>query len=209
MANILLIGSSGTTGNHLKMVLVDGNHTLHTLDRKNCSNQNHRYCLDIQNADKTLDSIPKNVRFDLIISMVGKNSLSDIKRKDQLFSQLAHLMVEIARRHGDAKILTISSSLLSSFQSKVPWWMTIVKNWILDTMIEDMLEMVQIIQESGIDYCILRSPYLCNGSHSNTRPTISVEDLGDFKAIITWKSLVQTILSQLTTNQPKQILTIQ
>lgn len=209
MANILIIGSSGPSDNHLKKLLTIGNHTLHTLDRKSCSKQDRKYCLDIRNAEETLDSIPKNERFDIIISMVGKSSLSDIIRKDQLFPQLAHLMVEIARRHGDAKILTISSSLLSSFKSKAPWWMTVVKNWIADAMIEDMLEMEQIIQESGINYCIFRSPYLCNGSLSNIRPTISVQDLEGFKAYITWESLIHNILSQLATNQPKQILTIQ
>lgn len=103
------------------------------------------------------------VDFDAIVSLVGISGLLQARKPNALYERTAKSLTRLASENSIKKLIVVSSGGVVEAENE-PWFFKhLLKPFFLNKMYEDMRVMESIITGSGLNYTIVRPPYLTKG----------------------------------------------
>ena len=156
--NIVVIGSTGRTG---RLVLDEGlrrGHSMTAFTRRPDGLAGIRGLRSVVRGDgRNLDDIRRAVaRQDAVISIVGAEG----RGPTTVMSDVTRAELEAMREAGVRRLVTVS---VSALEGRRPWIAINLVRWILRKPYADFARMERLITSSGVDWTIVRPPYLSNG----------------------------------------------
>ena len=156
--NIAVIGSTGRTG---RLVIEEGIRRQHAMTaftrRPDALADIQGLRAVVQGDGRNLEDIRRAVRGqDAVISIVAPKGrgpttvISDVTRAELAAMQEA----------GVRRLVTVS---VSAIEGRRPWILINLVRWILRKPYADFTRMEQLVTSSGLDWTIVRPPYLSNG----------------------------------------------
>src|SRR3989441_4539841 len=156
--NIVVIGSTGRTG---RLVIEEGirrRHGMTAFTRRPDALADVAGLRTIIHGDgRNLGDIRRAVRGqDAVISIVGAEG----RGPTTVLSDVTRAELTAMREAGVRRIVTVSASAL---EGRRPWIAINLVRWILRKPYADFARMERLITSSGVDWTIVRPPYLSNG----------------------------------------------
>jgi len=156
--NIVVIGSTGRTG---RLVLEEGIRRRHAMTaftrRPDALADIAGLGMVIRGDGRNLEDIRRAVRGqDAVISIVAPEG----RGPTTVVSDVARAELTAMREAGVRRIVTVS---VSAIEGRRPWILINLVRWILRKPYADFARMEQLVASSGLDWTIVRPPYLSNG----------------------------------------------
>lgn len=167
---IALLGASSKTG--LEFI---------ELASKDSSVEVHAFVRNPQKLKKSIKNLPNNLsihQFDVYgsneweeilkeckiwVSIVGISGLMAARKPRALYKNTANLLLSLSIKYNPEKLFVVTSGGVVEAEGEPFILKYILKPYFLNPMYSDMREMEKIIQESKINYTIVRPPYLTTG----------------------------------------------
>ena len=132
---------------------------------------------------------------DAIISIVGAPG----RGPTTVMSDVMHAIVEGMRASGVRRLVAVSASAV---EGQRPWILINLIRWLLRKPYADFLRMEQIMADSGLDWTIVRPPYLSNGPGTGrVRVEAGRKDLAHGPYRISRRDLAATLLDLAVSKQ--------
>ena len=156
--NIVVIGSTGRTG---RLVIEEGirrQHAMTAFTRRPDGLADVVGLRMVVHGDgRNLEDIRRAVRGqDAVISIVAPEG----RRPTTLISDVARAELTAMREAGVRRIVTVS---VSAIEGRRPWILINLVRWLLRKPYADFARMERLVASSGLDWTIVRPPYLSNG----------------------------------------------
>ena len=156
--NIVVIGSTGRTG---RLLLEEGIRRRHAMTaftrRPDALADIAGLGMVIRGDGRNLEDIRRAVRGqDAVISIVAPEG----RGPTTVVSDVARAELTAMREAGVRRIVTVS---VSAIEGRRPWILINLVRWILRKPYADFARMEQLVASSGLDWTIVRPPYLSNG----------------------------------------------
>jgi len=189
--NIAVIGSTGRTG---RLVIEEGIRRQHAMTaftrRPDALVDIQGLRAVVQGDGRNLEDIRRAVRGqDAVISIVAPEGrgpttvVSDVTRAELTAMQEA----------GVRRLVTVS---VSAIEGRRPWILINLVRWILRKPYADFARMEQLVTSSGLDWTIVRPPYLSNGrTTGRVRSQAGGKDLAHGPYHISRGDLAATLLN--------------
>lgn len=101
--------------------------------------------------------------FDAIVSVVGVNGLWAARKVNGLYEKTARNLLQVAQSNGIQRLVVVTSGGVIEAPGE-PWFFRyLLKPFFLKAMYEDMLVMEALVQNSALNYTIVRPPFLTSG----------------------------------------------
>src|SRR5467141_2813219 len=188
--NIAVIGSTGRTG---RLVIEEGIRRQHAMTaftrRPDALADIQGLRAVVQGDGRNLEDIRRAVRGqDAVISIVAPEGcgpttvISDVTRAELTAMQDA----------GVRRLVTVS---VSAIEGRRPWILINLVRWILRKPYADFARMERLVTSSGVDWTIVRPPYLTNGPKTGrVRAQAGRKDLAHGPYHISRADLAATLL---------------
>jgi len=132
---------------------------------------------------------------DAIISIVGVPG----RGPTTVMSDVMRSIIDGMRASGARRLVVVSASAV---EGRRPWIVINLVRWLLRKPYADFLRMERIVAESGLDWTIVRPPYLSNGpATSRVRIETGRKDLAHGPYNISRKDLASTLLDLAVSQQ--------
>jgi len=156
--NIIVIGSTGRTG---RLVLEEGIRRRHAMTaftrRPDALADITGLRMVIHGDGRNLKDIRRAIRGqDAVISIVAPEG----RGPTTVISDVARAELTAMGEAGVRRIVTVS---VSAIEGRRPWILINLVRWILRKPYADFARMEQLVASSGLDWTIVRPPYLSNG----------------------------------------------
>ena len=156
--NIVVIGSTGRTG---RLVLEEGIRRRHAMTaftrRPDALADITGLRMVIHGDGRNLKDIRRAIRGqDAVISIVAPEG----RGPTTVISDVARAELTAMGEAGVRRIVTVS---VSAIEGRRPWILINLVRWILRKPYADFARMEQLVASSGLDWTIVRPPYLSNG----------------------------------------------
>ncbi len=156
--NIVVIGSTGRTG---RLVLEEGIRRRHAMTaftrRPDALADIAGLGMVVHGDGRNLEDIRRAIRGqDVVISIVAPEG----RGPTTVVSDVARAELTAMREAGVRRIVTVS---VSAIEGRRPWILINLVRWILRKPYADFARMEQLVASSGLDWTIVRPPYLSNG----------------------------------------------
>ena len=187
---IAVIGSTGRTG---RLVLEEGlrrGHSMTAFTRRSDGLAGIRGLRSVVRGDgRNLDGIRRAVAGqDAVISIVGAEG----RGPTTVMSDVTRAELEAMREAGVRRLVTVS---VSALEGRRPWIAINLVRWILRKPYADFARMERLIMSSGVDWTIVRPPYLSNGPKTGrVRTQTGRKDLGHGPYRISRADLAATLV---------------
>ncbi|MDQ0059970.1 NAD(P)-dependent oxidoreductase [Paenibacillus harenae] len=187
---LIIFGASGRTGRHIVDSALQSGHTVTAFVRTRSSiHQSHPNLVVVEGDVLRTEDIDRAIRHhDMVISSLGITSTSS---KTICSEGIKRILTAMAQNKVQ-RLIAISEASVSESLSKLPMLGRAVIRLLLDKQaIEDKELMEQYMKNSGLDWTIVRPPFLTNGplkgkyragesADLKLTSTISRADLADF-----------------------------
>lgn len=163
---IVIIGATGGTGRHFLELATQAGHDVTALARTVEKLSDWRDRVQIAQADgRDVDSLKAALTPDaeVVVNIVGASNLSQARKVTDLYSVTASNLIEAMSHHGIKRLISVSSSGVEPQENDNWFYVHILKRFFLQPMYDDMLRMESLLRGSGLDYTIVRPPYLTKG----------------------------------------------
>ncbi|TLZ58712.1 MAG: hypothetical protein E6K12_02135 [Methanobacteriota archaeon] len=156
--NIVVIGSTGRTG---RLVIEEGirrQHAMTAFTRRPDGLADVVGLRMVVHGDgRNLEDIRRAVRGqDAVISIVAPAG----RGPTTVISDVARAELSAMREAGVRRIVTVS---VSAIEGRRPWILINLVRWLLRKPYADFARMERLVASSGLDWTIVRPPYLSNG----------------------------------------------
>jgi len=156
--NIVVIGSTGRTG---RLVIEEGirrQHAMTAFTRRPGGLADVAGLRTVVHGDgRNLEDIRRAVRGqDAVISIVAPEG----RGATTVISDVARAELAAMREAGVRRIVTVSASAI---EGRRPWILINLVRWYLRKPYADFARMERLVASSGLDWTIVRPPYLSNG----------------------------------------------
>jgi putative NADH-flavin reductase len=132
---------------------------------------------------------------DAIISIVGAPG----RGPTTVMSDVMRAIIDGMRASGVRRLVAVSASAV---EGRRPWILINLVRWLLRKPYADFLRMERIVAESGLDWTIVRPPYLSNGPATRrVRIEAGRKDLAHGPYRISRRDLASTLLDLAVTEQ--------
>ncbi|HWM53757.1 MAG TPA: NAD(P)H-binding protein [Thermoplasmata archaeon] len=188
--NIVVIGSTGRTG---RLVLDEGlrrGHSMTAFTRRPEGLAGVRGLKSVVQGDgRKLDDIRHAVAGqDAVISIVGAEG----RGPTTVMSDVTRAELEAMGEAGIRRLVTVS---VSAIEGRRPWIVINLVRWILRKPYADFAQMERLVTSSGVDWTIVRPPYLTNGPKTGrVRAQAGRKDLSHGPYHISRADLAATLL---------------
>src|SRR2546430_15966708 len=164
--NIIVIGSTGRTG---RLVLEEGIRRRHAMTaftrRPDALADITGLRMVVHGDGRNLEDIRRAIRGqDAVISIVAPEG----RGPTTVISDVARTELTAMREAGVRRIVTVS---VSAIEGRRPWILINLVRWILRKPYADFARMEQLVASSGLDWTIVRPPYLSNGRTTGRVPS--------------------------------------
>lgn len=108
--------------------------------------------------------LKKSVKgFDSVISLVGISGLMQARKPNALYARTANNLIRLCKENNIPRLTVITSGGVVEATGE-PWFFKyLLKPIFLKKMYDDMKVMEELVQKSGLNYTIVRPPYLTKG----------------------------------------------
>ncbi len=156
--NIVVIGSTGRTG---RLVLEEGIRRRHAMTaftrRPDALADIAGLRMVVHGDGRNLEDIRRAIRGqDAVISIVAPEG----RGPTTVISDVARAELTAMGEAGVRRIVTVS---VSAIEGRRPWILINLVRWILRKPYADFARMERLVASSGLDWTIVRPPYLSNG----------------------------------------------
>jgi putative NADH-flavin reductase len=125
---------------------------------------------------------------DAIISIVGVTG----RGPTTVMSDVMRAVIDSMRASGVRRLVAVSASAI---EGRRPWIVINLVRWLLRKPYADFVRMERIVAESGLEWTIVRPPYLSNGPATRlVRMEVGREDLAHGPYHISRRDLASTLL---------------
>ncbi|MFN7118661.1 MAG: NAD(P)-dependent oxidoreductase [Saprospiraceae bacterium] len=159
---IAILGSTGGTGLAFIEQALAAGHTVNALARRPEAITIQHPNLKIYKGDVfDVLSLERIIRdSDTVVSSVGIASIWKARKTNGLYSQGTANIIQAMKNVGKNRLIVVSSGAVEK-QPNDPWFFTyLIKPLFLNPMYDDMRLMERALRESGLNYTIVRPPYL-------------------------------------------------
>jgi putative NADH-flavin reductase len=164
---IALIGATGGSGRFFLQLATDAGHEVTALARRVEKLAEWKDRVELRQADGHDAASLKAAlgpEIDVVVNIVGASNPLQARKVIDLYSATATHLVDAMQHHGIGRLISVSSSGVEP-QENDHWLYThVLKRFFLQPMYDDMLRMEAILRGSGIDFTIVRPPYLTRGA---------------------------------------------
>jgi len=188
--NIVVIGSTGRTG---RLVIEEGvrrHHAMTAFTRRPDGLADVAGLRTVVHGDgRNLEDIRRAVRGqDAVISIVAPAG----RGPTTVISDVARAELSAMREAGVRRIVTVS---VSAIEGRRPWILINLVRWLLRKPYADFARMERLVASSGLDWTIVRPPYLSNGrTTGRVRSQVGGKDLAHGPYHISRGDLAATLL---------------
>jgi len=189
--NIVVIGSAGRTG---RLVLEEGIRRRHAMTaftrRPDALADLAGLGMVVHGDGRNLEDIRRAVRGqDAVISIVAPEG----RGPTTVVSDVARAELTAMGEAGVRRIVTVS---VSAIEGRRPWILINLVRWILRKPYADFARMERLVASSGLDWTIVRPPYLSNGrTTGRVRSQAGRKDLAHGPYHISRGDLAATLLN--------------
>jgi len=189
--NIVVIGSAGRTG---RLVLEEGIRRRHAMTaftrRPDALADLAGLGMVVHGDARNLEDIRRAVRGqDAVISIVAPEG----RGPTTVVSDVARAELTAMGEAGVRRIVTVS---VSAIEGRRPWILINLVRWILRKPYADFARMERLVASSGLDWTIVRPPYLSNGrTTGRVRSQAGRKDLAHGPYHISRGDLAATLLN--------------
>ena len=189
--NIVVIGSTGRTG---RLVLEEGIRRRHAMTaftrRPDALADLAGLGMVVHGDGRNLEDIRRAVRGqDAVISIVAPEG----RGPTTVVSDVARAELTAMGEAGVRRIVTVS---VSAIEGRRPWILINLVRWILRKPYADFARMERLVASSGLDWTIVRPPYLSNGrTTGRVRSQAGRKDLAHGPYHISRGDLAATLLN--------------
>ncbi len=188
---IAVIGSTGRTG---RLVIEEGIRRQHAMTaftrRPDALADIPGLRAVVQGDGRNLEDIRRAVRGqDAVISIVAPEG----RGPTTVISDVARAELTAMQEAGVRRLVTVS---VSAIEGHRPWILINLVRWILRRPYADFARMEQLVTSSGLDWTIVRPPYLSNGpTTGRVRSQAGGKDLAHGPYHISRRDLAATLLN--------------
>ena len=188
---IAVIGSTGRTG---RLVIEEGIRRQHAMTaftrRPDALADIPGLRAVVQGDGRNLEDIRRAVRGqDAVISIVAPEG----RGPTTVISDVARAELTAMQEAGVRRLVTVS---VSAIEGHRPWILINLVRWILRKPYADFARMEQLVTSSGLDWTIVRPPYLSNGpTTGRVRSQAGGKDLAHGPYHISRRDLAATLLN--------------
>jgi len=188
---IAVIGSTGRTG---RLVIEEGIRRQHAMTaftrRPDALADIPGLRAVVQGDGRNLEDIRRAVRGqDAVISIVAPEG----RGPTTVISDVARAELTAMQEAGVRRLVTVS---VSAIEGHRPWILINLVRWILRKPYADFARMEQLVTSSGLDWTIVRPPYLSNGpTTGRVRSQTGGKDLAHGPYHISRRDLAATLLN--------------
>jgi len=120
-----------------------------------------------------VDVLTQNTQgFDAIVSLVGISGLLQARKPNSIYERTARSLIKVSKENQIKKLIVVSSGGVVEAENE-PWFFKhLLKPIFLNKMYDDMRIMEDLISKSGLNYTLVRPPYLTKGKLTKTYRTI-------------------------------------
>ena len=164
--HIALIGATGGSGRHLIDLALQNGHRVTALARTpskldNVASQIGVRRADGRDRDSLFDALDGDI--DAVVTIVGASGLLEARKVTDLYSVSARNLIRAMQARGLDRLIAVSSSGVEPQANDGWFYVNVLKRFFLNPMYEDMQRMESLIEESPLNYTIVRPPYLTKG----------------------------------------------
>src|SRR3989440_10770717 len=188
--NIAVIGSTGRTG---RLVIEEGIRRQHAMTaftrRPDALADIQGLRAVVQGDGRNLEDIRRAIRGqDAVIPIVAPAG----RGPTTVISDVARAELSAMREAGVRRIVTVS---VSAIEGRRPWILINLVRWLLRKPYADFARMERLVASSGLDWTIVRPPYLSNGrTTGRVRSQVGGEELAHGPYHISRGDLAATLL---------------
>jgi len=163
---IAIVGATSGTGRAFVDMAVETGHEIVALARRPDALASYGTKITVRRADVRDPASLEGALADgadVMISLFGASGLFEARKVEDLYSVGTQNVVTACKARGIRRLVSVSSSGVEP-QENDPWiFRAVLKPIFLENMYKDMLRMEDAIKGSGLDWTIVRPPYLTNG----------------------------------------------
>ena len=101
--------------------------------------------------------------FDLVLSLVGISGILQARKPNALYQRTAQNLIRLCTENSIPRLMVVTSGGVVEATGE-PWFFRyLLKPIFLKKMYDDMNIMEELVQQSGLNYTIVRPPFLTNG----------------------------------------------
>jgi len=195
--NIVVIGSTGRTG---RLVIEEGirrQHAMTAFTRRPNAFADTAGLREVIHGDgRNLEDIRRAVRGqDAVISIVGAEG----RGPTTVVSEVTRAELTAMREAGVRRFVAVSASAI---EGRRPWILIQLVRWLLRKPYADLARMEELVASSGLDWTIVRPPYLSNGpTTGRVRSQAGRKDLAHGPYHISRGDLAATLLNLVEDSQ--------
>lgn len=163
---IAIIGATGGSGRHFLQLATEAGHDVIALARTPDKLADWQDRVELVAADgRDVESLKRALSpdIDVVVNIVGASNLSQARKVTDLYSATSRNLIEALQHHGIRRLVSVSSSGVEPQENDNWFYVHILKRFFLQPMYDDMLRMEALHEGSGLDYTLVRPPYLTKG----------------------------------------------